>query len=192
MNHEHISLILYHGAGQPQTLDRLLDCHQGRYQFIPGYSGDWQPPQAEYQTSGQWEAFWRGSLLVQAYRHGCCKPLARRKKFKPLRDALKAMPIAECLKSFSSDLGLISMVSDALAYLTPSEAGKDIICPLYDGLEGFDQLALTGLCQLVQFCQARSFDHLQAKILVHKDLWQPLFFCNKSHFRDMTILMGDR
>ncbi|WP_353258359.1 ParA family protein [Prochlorothrix hollandica] len=198
----------------PQQFHDLSKDQLKHYQFVCGHGkrdggrltgSDFGGLGNDLQTASQWESFWRGYLLIQAYRQGCCQFLNRligdSQKFKPLQKSIKSLPsegwsseVVEGLRRLAIDQSLKSLVSDAFAHLKPAETGKHILCFLYDDLDedfrespALRQQALTGLFQLVQFCDARAFAHLRFKIFLREDLWQQLNFDNKSHFRGRDL-----
>ena len=161
------------------------------------------------ENGGSWEDFWRAYLLLNLYRHKNAKSkhlmLSGRgtpNKFLPVHFILKQLPQgnwqSEHTKALvqliaTPDLRLV--VSDALNFFDEQNKKNDCtLCSLYDDLdedfpEAIRQQALTGLFQLIQFCDARSLKTIRFKVFLREDIWEWLNFDNKSHFNGRDLLL---
>jgi cellulose biosynthesis protein BcsQ len=161
------------------------------------------------ENGGSWEDFWRAYLLLNLYRHKNAKSkhlmLSGRgipNKFQPVHFILKQLPQgnwqSEHTKALvqliaTPDLRLV--VSDALNFFDEQNKKNDCtLCSLYDDLdedfpEAIRQQALTGLFQLIQFCDARSLKTIRFKVFLREDIWEWLNFDNKSHFNGRDLLL---
>jgi hypothetical protein len=123
-------------------------------------------------------------------------------KFRPVYSILKQLPQgnwqSEHTKALvqliaTPDLRLV--VSDALNFFDEQNKKKDCtLCSLYDDLdedfpEAIRQQALTGLFQLIQFCDARRLKTIRFKVFLREDIWEWLNFDNKSHFNGRDLLL---
>ena len=123
-------------------------------------------------------------------------------KFQPVHFILKQLPQgnwqSEHTKALvqliaTPDLRLV--VSDALNFFDEQNKKNDCtLCSLYDDLdedfpEAIRQQALTGLFQLIQFCDARSLKTIRFKVFLREDIWEWLNFDNKSHFNGRDLLL---
>lgn len=159
------------------------------------------------EKQGNWESFWRSYLLLNVYQQGYLKFPTRgseKDKFKQLQESLKDLSKTdwtsentEVLIQFATDDNLRLIIPDALGLLNEQNKEKNqTIWFLYDDLDedfpeqqGIRQSALTGLFQLIQFCDARRLTTICFKVFLREDIWNRLNFDNKSHFngRDLEL-----
>lgn len=206
-------LLLKHEAKAKQLAHGRLDA----VIFLSGHGGfeNSRPTRNEFQIihksltdmKGNWEALWRGYLILRLFQSHKLKLSERGKqksKFEKLREILKGlsrenwqMEHTQALIKLSTDDNLRLVLSDALDILNEEQRKKNqTIWFLYDDLDedfpetdGVRQQALTGLFQLVQACDARRLTSIRFKIFLREDIWNRLNFDNKSHFNGRDLFL---
>ncbi|QHV00237.1 tyrosine-protein kinase family protein [Synechocystis sp. CACIAM 05] len=161
------------------------------------------------ENGGTWEVFWCAYLLLNVYRHKSDKTKhlmlsgsGTRDKYKSIHSILQKLPRenwqsehSHALVQLATDSNLRLLVLDALVFFNTKNINKDYtLCSLYDDLdedfpEAIRQQALTGLFQLIQFCDARSLKTIRFKVFLREDIWEWLNFDNKSHFNGRDLLL---
>jgi MinD-like ATPase involved in chromosome partitioning or flagellar assembly len=156
--------------------------------------------------NGSWEAFWRSYLLIKTYqdRHIGFLSIIKGDKFKVLRDILKSLSKdgwqsehTQASLRLSIELELKLIIPDALELLNREQQIQEkSLWFLYDDLDedfperdGARQLALTGLFQLIQSCDARRLTSIRFKVFLREDIWNRLNFDNKSHFNGRDLIL---
>lgn len=158
------------------------------------------------EIGGSWEAFWRGYLLLRAFKKQNLNfPRGQKgKKFNDLKAIINNLPgetwqyeHTQALVQLSTESQLQLIVKDAIDIINEKAQEKSqTFLFLYDDLdEDFPeadeirQQALTGLFQLIQSCDARRLTAIRFKIFLREDIWNRLSFDNKSHFNGRDILL---
>jgi cellulose biosynthesis protein BcsQ len=162
--------------------------------------------QSLVESKGSWEVFWRSYLIVKVYqdRNIGFLSIIKGDKFKVLRDILKPLSKdgwqsehTQASIRLSTEIDLKLILPDAIDLLNQAQQKKEkFLWFLYDDLDedfpergGIRQLALTGLFQLIQSCDARRMTSIRFKIFLREDIWNRLNFDNKSHFNGRDLIL---
>jgi cellulose biosynthesis protein BcsQ len=158
------------------------------------------------ENKGSWEVFWRSYLIIKVYQDrniGLLSIIAG-DKFHVLRDILKSLSKdawrsehTQASIRLSTEIELKLIIPDAMELLNQEQQKKEqSLWFLYDDLDedfpergGVRQLALTGLFQLIQSCDARRLTSIRFKIFLREDIWNRLNFDNKSHFNGRDLIL---
>ncbi len=162
--------------------------------------------QSLIESKGNWEVFWRSYLLVKVYQahHIEFLSIIKGDKFQVLRCILKPLSKdawqsehTQASIRLSTEIDLKLIIPDAIELSNKDQQKKEkFLWFLYDDLDedfpergGIRQLALTGLFQLIQSCDARRLESIRFKIFLREDIWNRLNFDNKSHFNGRDLIL---
>jgi hypothetical protein len=162
--------------------------------------------QSLVEIKGSWEVFWRSYLIIKIYQDSNIGFLSLIKgdKFQVLRDILKPLykdgwqsEHTQASIRLSTEIDLKLIIPDAIELLNKEQQKKEqSLWFLYDDLDedflernGVRQLALTGLFQLIQSCDARRLTSIRFKVFLREDIWNRLNFDNKSHFNGRDLIL---
>ncbi|HAC62772.1 MAG TPA: ATPase, partial [Cyanothece sp. UBA12306] len=189
---DNVLLLSGHGAFKPSRPTR------NDFEFIQ---------QKLIENNGNWEAFWRAYLLLNGYQKEYFTfPNNRnqKEKFLELQEIFSKISHNNWISDnnkyliqLATDENLRQIIPDALVLFNEKNKEKNqTIWFLYDDLdEDFPEKkeirkeALTGLFQLIQFCDARSLKTICFKVLLREDIWKRLNFDNKSHFNGRDLVL---
>lgn len=172
-----------------------------------------RPTRTDFETihqslkanGGSWEDCWRAYLVLRLFQENSLEILNRKKqgnKFNNLHNLLCNLPKdnwqseqTRALIQLATDSELKLLSADALQLFNDNQE-EQVTWFLYDDLdEDFPERgnlrkeALTGLFQLIQFCDARQLKSICFKVFLREDIWGRLNFDNKSHFNGRDILL---
>ncbi len=188
---------------------------KGRLDEVSFFSGhgkaqNSRPTRTDFETihqslkanGGNWEDCWRAYLVLRLFQENSNSFLKRKSKFGSIRHVLDNLPKknwqsehTHALIQLATDSECRLLLGDALQLFNDNQE-EQVTWLLYDDLDedfpergNVRQEALTGLFQLIQFCDARQLKSIRFKVFLREDIWGRLNFDNKSHFNGRDILL---